>query len=356
MAFAIMILIPEFFLGTVMDHNPMPHNSTQITVTNESLNEENSQLLSTISGLNRLLQQDFASWLKRDKVLVPSNSSARMDLFDQFLNSSKYDARAMNKSTELQEQSFSLQNPSRASQNSYVIKHGKSTVIGSEAFSLRGQNYTILKVNYSMQSNDSEDIVSAAVVRSPNGSQIIVPPVAVQIDYLSAWLMGRYWEADYFYQNYFYDTVTFSGTNINEAYAYYNVLREIQPSELNLSLISGIVAFMASILGLSVWVFTADWDAADTTIMYQKYENTYNADWGTGYVPTAVQNDHLYTWYLGVLTGNGRGIHVYVDGTGWESGLIPTVFSDIDSVHISNIAHAFVNKNGNQCVWMGAYQ
>ncbi len=355
-AFATMILIPGLFLGTFNQLNSAPNNSMQLAVTNESAHQGDLQLPSTINKLNLLLKQDFTSWSKRNKVQVPYNQNARMEVFDRFLNSSNYDAQAMNKLTRLQEQSFGLQNPTKASQNAYVINHSKPTVIGSEAFSLHGQNYTVLKVNYTLQANNSENIVSAAVVRSQNGSQIIDPLVAARIDYLSAWLIGTYGEVDYIYQNYFYDTVSFTGTNLNEAYAYYAVLQAIQLGELSVAFVSGIVAYMASILGLSLWVFTAGWDAADTTIMLQTYEKAYNADLGTGYVPTALQNDYLYTWYFGVLTGNGWGIHVYVDGTGWENGLIPMAFSGIDSVHLSNIAHSFVNEYGNQCIWLGAYQ
>ena len=272
-----------------------------------------------------------------------------MEVFDRFLNSSNYYAQAISKLTNLKEQSFVLQNPINASQSAFVINHGKLTVIGPQAFSLHGQNYTILKVNYTLKTNNSQNIVTAAVIRSPNGSQILDPHVAVQIDYLSARLIGRYGEVDYIYQNYFYNTVSFTVTNSNEAYSYYMVLQAIQLDELS-------VAYMASILRLPLWVFTAGWDAEDTTVMFQTYEKAYNADWGTDYVPTAVQNDYLYTWYFGVLTGNGWSIQVYADGTGWESGLIPMAFSRIDSVHLSNIANAFVDESGNKCVWLGAYQ
>jgi hypothetical protein len=279
-----------------------------------------------------------------------------MEVFDRFQNSSNYYAQAMSKLTNLQELSFVLQNPIKASQNAFVINHGKPTVIGSQAFSLHGQNYTILKVNYTLKTNNSENIVTTAIIRSPNGSQIINPLVAVQIDYLSAWLISRYEEVNYIYQNYFYETVSFRRTNLNEAYAYYIVLQAIQLDELDVAFISGIVAYMASILELSPWVFAAGWDEKNTTVMSQTYEKAYNADRGTGYVPTAVQNDHLYTWYFGVLTGNGWRIHVYVDGTGWESGLIPMAFSRIDSAHLSNIANAFVDDYGKKCVWLGTYQ
>ena len=279
-----------------------------------------------------------------------------MEVFDRFQNSSNYYAQAMSKLTNLQELSFVLQNLIKASQNAFVINHGKPTVIGSQAFSLHGQSYTLLKVNYTLKTNNSENIVTTAVIRSPNGSQIINPLVAVQIDYLSAWLISRYGEVNYIYQNYFHETVSFRRTNLNEAYAYYIVLQAIQLDELSVAFVSAIVANMASILVLSLWVFTAGWDAADTTVMLQTYEKAYNADWGTGYVPAAVQNDYLYTWYFGILTGNGWRIHVYVDATGWESGLIPKAFSGIDSVHLSNIAHAFVNEYGNKCLWLGAYQ
>ena len=276
-----------------------------------------------------------------------------MEVVDRFLNSSNYDVRSINKLTNLKEQSFVLQNPINASQSAFVINHVKLTIIGPQAFSLHGQNYALLKVNYTLKTNNSENIVTADVIRSPNGSQILDPHVAVQIDYLSARLIGRYGEVDYIYQNYFYNTVSFTGTNLNEAYAYYIVLQAIQLDELSVAFISGIVAYMASILGLPLWVFTAGWDAEDTTVMFQTYEKAYNADWGTDYVPTAVQNDYLYTWYFGVLTGNGWSIQVYADGTGWESGLIPMAFSRIDSVHLSNIANAFVDEYGNKCVWLG---
>lgn len=279
-----------------------------------------------------------------------------MEVFDRFLNSSNYYAQAMSKLTNLQELSFVFQNLIKALQNAFVINLGKPTVIGSAAFSLHGQNYTVLKVNYTLKTNNSENIVTTAIIRSPNGSQIINPLVAVQIDYISAWLISRYEEVNYIYQNYFYETVSFRRTNLNEAYAYYIVLQAIQLDELSVAFVSAIVAYMASILVLSLWVFTAGWDAADTTVMFQTYEKAYNADWGTGYVPAAVQNDHLYTWYFGVLTGNGCRIHVYVDGTGLESGLIPIAFSGIDSVHLSNIANAFVDDYGNKCVWLEAYQ
>ena len=168
--------------------------------------------------------------------------------------------------------------------------------------------------------------------------------------------MAQICEVDYIYQDYYYYTVSFTGYSYNEAYAWDTEWQSFEIAFLANMVIEAIwPLFLASIAGTIAWVYTAFWDALDITAAANVINSAYSADTGTGFIPTAIQNDYIWDSYVGIVTGNGWGLHVYNDNQGWINALLPEAFSGYDSVSISSQAHTFQNDYGSQWVWVGPY-
>lgn len=114
---------------------------------------------------------------------------------------------------------------------------------------------------------------------------------------------------------------------------------------------------MATFLGFDcwniAWVYTAFWDALDITAAANVINSAYSADTGTGFIPTAIQNDYNWDSCVGIVTGNVWGLHVYNDNQGCINALLPEAFRGYDSVSISSQAHTLQNDYGSQWVWVG---
>ena len=311
-----------------------------------------------VSAPNIQLINDFSSYYSRAHASVYSANIHKFSLFLNFLNNSPADARVMNTITMEQEQSFALRTPVNTSLDNYVVEHGNYSVTKIERFTSNGQNLTVIFATYSLVLKGETYKVSAAITEYPNGTKVIDPYDSVAIDYLSIWFFGwhRYGEVDYIYQDYYYNTVSFTGYSYNEAYAWDTEWQSFEIAFLANMVIEAIwPLFLASIAGTIAWVYTAFWDALDITAAANVINSAYSADTGTGFIPTAIQNDYIWDSYVGIVTGNVWGLHVYNDNQGWINALLPEAFSGYDSVSISSQAHTFQNDYGSQWVWVGPY-
>ena len=208
-----------------------------------------------------------------------------------------------------------------------------------------------------MELNGSLYKVRTALTKLPNGSVAVDPLALVQIDYLTFWFFGTvtYGEVDFFYQEYFYNTTQYTGSNnvYNEAYGYKNAWDAIDFADAATSIFElGFALWVGAVAGPAV-LFTAGWDFAQLLLATDTVNQAYSSDSSIGYIGTAIQNDYIYDGYLGYGT-NGWGLRVDVGGT-WQNALLPLAYSGTDSQWISIIAHLFQNTYGSQWTWEGVF-
>ena len=289
------------------------------------------------------------------------NNNMKMDIINKFVSHNPTVLMELKELITAEEKSFNLQKPPSMKMYNFIIKHGNKTIESSKIYKQNNEIYKVSKIGYSIKINSTEYRETATIVQAPSGMKLIDPTVMVQINYLSHnfWWIGTitFGEVDYIYENYMYNAQWEVGYNYNEAYNLKNTFLQFSIGgaavSTVLTTVIGLAASAIGDLGTVVSISTLAYDAADLGYAYGEISNAYGAD--SNCLPIAIQNDYIWDWYIGGLTGNGWGIHVYVDNNGWQQVLYPLSFSGFESPGISTFAHNFQSKYSSNWQWVGLY-